>query len=142
MNMIKIGFVLLTGASFGFGVDKLVDSKTILVDFDRYEHMEKGYYDHMNEEVCHENGDFLVSVLENLSDEELLLVQGKMNELLIEYSMTIEELNDFFYLRHDFMNEFMDFLDKNEIYFHGYGGSHEYGIRDSEDEWHNRMGMH
>ena len=78
-------------------------------------------------------------MLEDLTDEELILVQGKIDELLVTYSITLEELNDDYDVRYDFMNDLMNFLEENEIDFHNYGGYHNH---DEEDGWHGGMGMH
>jgi hypothetical protein len=142
MNIIKIGLVLLTGAGFGFGVDKLADTEMFPKDYDGYGHMEDdGYYGHMGG-GCHGDGDFLEHMLDELSDEELLLVQGKIDELLIEYSITLEELNDDYEVRYDFMNDLMDFLEENEIDYHNHGGNHDHDDHDDEGGWHGGMGMH
>jgi hypothetical protein len=139
MNIFKIGLVLLTGAGFGFGVDKLADTEIFPNDNDGYGHMEDGYYGHMGEEGCHGDGDILEHMLDDLSDEELVLVQGKIDELLVEYAITLEELNDDYDVRYDFMNDLMDFLEENEIDYHNHGGYHDH---DEEDGWHDGMGMH
>lgn len=131
MNIIKIGLVLLTGAGFGFGADKLTDTEMFPND-------SNGYYGHM-EEGCYGDEDFLEHMLENLSDEELLLVQGKIDELLAEYSVTLEELGYDYDVRYNFMNDLMDFLDENEIDYHSHGGNH---YHDDEYYWHSGMGMH
>jgi hypothetical protein len=131
MNIIKIGLVLLTGLGFGFGVDKVADTEIFPNDND-------GYYWHM-EEGCHGDGDFLEHMLDDLSDEELVLVQGKIDELLVEYAVTLEELNDDYDVRYDFMNDLMDFLDENGIDYHNHDGYHDH---DEEDGWHGGMGMH
>lgn len=132
MNIIKIGLVLLTGAGFGFGVDKLADTEVLANDNDVY-------YGHMGEYGCHEDGELFEHMLEDLTDEELLLVQGKIDELLVTYSITLEELNDDFDVRYDFMNDLMEFLEINEINYYNHRGYHDY---DDEDGWRGGMGMH
>lgn len=131
MNIIKIGLVLLTGAGFGFGVDRLADTELLVNDNDEY-------YGHM-EEGCHGDEDFLEHMLEDLSEEEVIVVQGKIDELLVTYEITIEELNDDYDIRYDFMNDLMDFLEDNDIEYHNHGGYHDH---DEEDGWYGGMGMH
>ena len=151
MYILKMGLILLTGAGFGFGVDKLANTQIAPNDNDGYYgHMdeEDGYYGHMTEEDgyyghmggygCHGDGELFEHMLEDLSDEELLLVQGKIDELLVTYSITLEELNDDYDVRFNFMIDLMDFLEENEIDFHSQGGYHY----DDEDDWHGGMGMH
>jgi len=100
------------------------------------------YYEHMGGQGCHDDRDFLEHMLEDLTDEELLLVQGKIDELLVEYLITIEELNDDYNVRYDFMNDLMDFLDENEIDYYNHGGIRDYDDHDDEYGWHGGMGMH
>lgn len=133
MNIFKIGLALLTGLGFGFGVDKVADTEMFPNPNDN-----EGYYWHM-EESCHGDGDFLEHMLDDLSDEELVLVQGKIDELLVEYAVTLEELNDDYDVRYDFMNDLMDFLDENGIDYHNHDSYHNH---DEEDGWHGGMGMH
>ena len=83
MNIIKFVLVLLTGAGFSFGVDKLVETEIFPNDRDPYDHMGEDYYGHMGGYGCHGDGEFLEYMLEDLTDEELILVQGKIDELLI-----------------------------------------------------------
>ena len=142
MYILKIGLVLLTGAGFGFGVDKLSNTDMFTNDNDGYYgHMteEYGYDGHMGGYGCHDDGELFEHMLEDLTDEELILVQGKIDELLVTYSITLEELNDDYDVRYDFMNDLMDFLEENEIDFHNFGGYHDY---DEEDSWHGGMRMH
>lgn len=139
MNIFKIGLILLTGAGFGFGFDKLADSEIIPTNQDRpYGHMYE-YEDYSYGGFCHGNEDFLEHMLEDLSETEKVIVQTKIDELLLEYSITLEELNDDYNVRFDFMNDLMDFLEENDIDYHNHGGYHNH---DDEDEWHHGMGMH
>ena len=142
MYILKIGLVLLTGAGFGLGVDKLANNEIFTKDSDGYYgHMteEDGYYGHMGGFGCHDDGELFEHMLEDLTDEELLLVQGKIDELLVTYSITLEELNDDYDVRYDFMNDLMDFLEENEIDFHNYGGDQD---SDEQNSWNGGMGMH
>jgi hypothetical protein len=143
MNIFKIGLVLFTGAGFGFGVEKLADTEMFPNDNDGYGHMEEeGYYGHMSDGGCHGDGDFLEHMLEDLTDEELILVQAKIDELLVTYSITLEELNDDYDVRYDFMNDLMDFLEENDIDYHNHSGIHDHYNQDDEDGWYGGMGMH
>jgi hypothetical protein len=141
MYILKMGLVLLTGAGLGFGVDKVSESETFTNDSELYNgHVEEeGYYEHMGELGCHRDGEFLEHMLDDLTEEDLILVQGKIDELLVEYSITLEELNDDYDVRYDFMNDLMDFLYENEIDYHNHGGYSDYA---EEDGWHGGMGMH
>lgn len=132
MNIIKIGFVLLTGAGLGFGVDKLAENGAIPSE-------QETYYDHFQEGYCHGETNFFEHMLEDLSEEDAILVQTKIDELLIAYEITLEELNDDYEIRYAFMSELMDFLEENEIDYYGHGGFHNH---DDENGWHGGMGMH
>jgi hypothetical protein len=133
MNLIKIGLVLITGAGFGFGVDKLADTEVFTTS-------EENFYEHM-EEGCHSDVDFIEHMLDDLSEEDLALVQAKIDELLVDYDITLEELYDDYEVRYDFMNDLMDFLEENEIEYHYHGGYHDHHD-DEDDDWHGGMGMH
>lgn len=135
MNIIKIGLVLLTGAGFGVGFDKIADSEILPINQDTpYGHMFVD--DEYGETVfCHGDEDIIEHMLYNLSEEDQLLVQAKIDDLLIEYSISIEDLNNDYDLRFDFMNDVMEFLEENDIDYH-----HRY-YNDDED-WHHGMGMH
>ena len=121
MSMIKIGFVILTGALFGFGVDRINDSEA-------FRDSSYGYY--MHDGYCAEEGEFLGHMLENLTTEERILVENKVEELLATYNTTLEDLYQDSELRHDFMSDLMDFLDDNNIDIHDH------------DDWHHGPGMH
>mgnify|MGYP000188309769 FL=1 len=123
MNILKIGLILLTGAGFGFGVDKLAGIEASPNTTDTY-------YGHMDESYCHGDGDFLEHMLEDLSAEDLVLVQAKIDGLLIQYDVTLDELYDNYEVRYDFMNDLMIFLEDNQIDFHNH------------QEFHGGMGMH
>jgi hypothetical protein len=132
MNVFKIGLALLTMAGFSFGVDKLVKANTL--PDDREEH-----YEHMDEGFCHGNGDFLEHMLTNLTEEETVLVENKIDDLLLEYNTTLEELEDDLDVRYDFMLDLMNFLDENGIDYHNHDTEEHYH---DDDDHHNGMGMH
>ncbi len=132
MYIIKIGLVLLTGAGFGLGIDKLADTDILQNDGDNY-------YEHMDEGFCHDNGDFLTHMLADLTAEEQVLVQEKIDQLLVEYTITLEELNDDYDVRYDFMTDLIEFLELNEIDYHNNEG---FDHHDDDDDWHGGMGMH
>ena len=111
-----------------------------LNEIDYHNHMDgDSYYGHMGGGYCHDDGDFLEHMLEDLTVEEQVLVQEKIDQLLVDYSVTIEELNDDYDVRYDFMTDLMEFLDLNEINYHNHGGFDHYN---DEDDWHGGMGMH
>ncbi len=146
MNILKIGLVLLTGAGFGFGVDKLSDTDITESNGDNYyEHMydehedENYFFGHMYGGCLDNDGDFLEHMLASLTDEELLIVEEKIDQLLLEYSIVLEELNDDYDVRYDFMIDIMEFLDENEIYYHN---NREFGHHTDGDDWYRGMGMH
>ena len=95
-------------------------------------------YGHMREVGCQRDGELLEHMLENLTEEELVLVQGKIDALLVEESISLEDLNYDFDVRYNFMTDLMDFLEENEIEFHTRRGYHY----DDEDNWHGGMRMH
>ncbi|MFK5883448.1 MAG: hypothetical protein QM489_03800 [Candidatus Izemoplasma sp.] len=161
MNIIKIGLVLLTGAGFGIGFDKLADTEILANDVGNYpesadienvdeantneeyvgfEHMNEVFEEgwHMNAEYCHEEGLFLEYMLENLSAEDKFLVEEMINQLLVEYGVTLQELNDDYNIRYDFMIDLMEFINENQIDYHE---SFEFHNDTDQDYWRNGMGM-
>lgn len=135
MNIFKIGLILLTGVGYGFGVDKLADTEIFPIDNEGYGHMgEYGNYGYIDGQDCHGDSDFIEHMLDDLSAETVLLVQAKIDELLVEYSITFEELNDDYDVRYNFMNDLMDFFDENGINYHNF--------HHDEDGWYGGMGMH
>ena len=93
--IVKIGLVLLTGAGLGFGADRLANTEMFSNDGDDYyKHLDvDSDYGHMGGEYWG-NDDFLEHMLENLTVEEQVLVQEKIDQLLVQYSITLEELNN------------------------------------------------
>jgi len=130
MNILKLGLLLITGAGFGFGIDKLADTEILPND-------DQQYYGHMVGESCHGDDELFEHLLENLSEEEIVLVQGKIDELLLKYDVTLDSLDDDFDTRFDFMDDLMVFLDENEIDYHNHGYYNDY-----DENWGHGMGMH
>ncbi len=123
MNIFKFGLVLLTGAGFGFGVDKIVDPDFAPIDgYEEYE----GRFGHMGEGYCDEDGEFLEHFLDELSDEDALIVNAKIEELYLTYDTNYLALQADYELRYEFMTELMDFMEDSgiEFYGHGYGINH------------------
>lgn len=133
MNILKIGMVLLFGTGLGFGVDKLIESDIEAIDTEEYR---EDYYGHMNGGYCHQDGEFFEHMLEDLNDEDFDLVSQKIDEMLLDYNITYEDLFDDYEIRHDFMTELMEFLDANNIDYHNHNYYDEY------PNHHNGMGMH
>lgn len=127
MNIFKLGLLLISSIGFGYGIEQVVTSgQTPNTDGYNYDYMENHCF----------NGElFLDHMLEDLSEEDQLIVQAKIDELLAFYDVTLEELYENYEIRYDFMNDLMTFLDENEIDYH-----HNY--YDDEDGWHTGMGMH
>ncbi len=120
MNILKFGLVLLTGAGFGFGVDKIADTDFTPMDRYGYEDHE-GRFGHMGEGYCDEDSEFLEHLLSRLSDEDVILVNAKIEELYITYDTNAEALQTDYELRYDFMNDLMDFMEDSNIEFSGHG---------------------
>ena len=144
MNILKVGLMILLGVGFGFGVDKVVNAEVSPIDevsqnTEASPNDEVDYYGHMGGGYCFDDGDFIEHMLADLTDEELVLVQGKIDELLIEYAITLDELNDDYQVRYDFMDDLMNFLDENNIVYHNHRGFDDHI---DEDVWHGGMGMH
>ena len=139
MNIIKIGLVLLTGAGFGLGLEQLSNTNITSNNNDYGNHMYEDE-DRYNNGFCHNNDVFLDHMLDNLNDEEKVLVQEKIDELLVEYDIDLEDLNDNYDLRHDFMYDLMEFLEENEIYYHRH--NRFYDNDSEEDDWYHGMRMH
>lgn len=111
MNLLKVALVLLFSGGFGFGVTQIIEEEPWNPD----EHL--GY--------CHgEDWDF-DHVLDGLSEEEVDLVDARIDQLLLEYGVTMEELGDNHDLRHDFMSELFELLEQDGIELEPY-----------DDDWH------
>lgn len=131
MNVIKIILVLFTATGLGFGVEEVISSNT---EENVYLN-EENNYDDRTIGFCHGNDTyFFEHMLEGLTDEEQLVIQTKIDELLIKYNISINQLNDDINIRYDFMIEFMEYLDESGIDYH----NHYY----DENEYGNHMGMH
>lgn len=131
MNILKFVLVLFTATGFGFGVEELIENnikeETSLNEEDNYDDDTVGF--------CHRNDEyFLEHMIERLTDEEAIIVQAKIDELLNEFDVTMEQLNSDFDVRYQFMIELMEFLDENGIDYH----YNHY----EEDDYGNHMGMH
>jgi hypothetical protein len=131
MNVFKIVLVLFTATGLGFGVDEVLNSNA---EENVYLNAENNYDDYAIG-LCHGNDAYFFDhMLEGLTDEEQLVVQTKIDELLIKYDISISHLNDDINLRYDFMIEFMEYLDESGIDYHNYYYD--------EDDYGNHMGMH
>lgn len=130
MNILRYILVLITATGFGFGLEEVISSnveKDNLVNEDINE-------DSYRFGFCHSNIDyFLDQMIERLTDEEQIIVQAKIDELLAEYDMTIDQLNSDFNLRYNFMNDLMNFLDESGFDYH-------YDYTENSD-YPNHMGM-
>jgi uncharacterized membrane protein len=87
MNIFKIGLVLLTGAGFGFGVDKLADTEIIPNDNDGYGHMEDGYYDDYSRAMYNLHGSLVFVSYTVIINSTIILLSYKT--VSKDYSMTI-----------------------------------------------------
>lgn len=112
MNVIKIGLVILTGFGFGFGIDQVVEP---LEPNNQYQSFNRGY--------CHNEEEFLEHLFDGLTEEETIIIEAKIDELLLTYDVTIEELLEDYEVRREFMMDLMDFLEENDIDDY-YGGMH------------------
>lgn len=126
MNIFKIGLMLITGAGLGLGFDMVTEEP---VENDQTVNEE--YYSFM---PCHQNEFMLEYMFEDLSDEDRLLVEEKVESLLFKYETTEENLYQDLDLYHDFMFELMEFLYENDIEFQHYQYDETDGFR------HHRMG--
>ncbi|MGS0972258.1 MAG: hypothetical protein ACVCEJ_03310 [Candidatus Izemoplasmataceae bacterium] len=122
----KLGLTLLLGASFGLGLNQVRQSEIFHTDTEFYEeNSETGY--------CHNEGEVFTHMLDNLSEEERLIVEEKIDELLIKYDVSLEELYNNRDIHYDFMDELMTFLDEEGIDYHynnhydDYEGPQHYG---------------
>lgn len=119
MNIFRVFMALLATAGIGLGVDKMIDS-------DRFPTEDTNYY--YNQGLCHGEEEFLEHMLVDLSEEDLVLVNAKIDELLLKYDITLEELLENFEVRYEFMHELMDFYEDQNIeyaeYNDGYGMGH------------------
>lgn len=127
MNILRIALVLLTGLGFSFGFDKLADPPM-------YQEEYENNYGHMGTSGCYRDDEFLDHMIELLSEEEALLVQNKIEELLVKYDITLEELEDNYEIRYDFMDELMDFFVESDINVHNHF--------ESNYNYQGHMGMH
>ena len=127
MNILKIGLILFTSAGIGFGAERISNT----VSGDNYNSLYHQNYLHMGyEEHCGNDEDFLSHMLEDLSEEDLIIVNAKIDELLLTYDTTLEELFNNAEVRYDFMADLMDFLETNEIDYHNHyeDGNGFYGM--------------
>lgn len=131
MNLVKLGLILLVGIGFGLGLSNLDATALFNNDNDAYHttrhnwknesgdyygHMGRGYGHYFNED------EFIDNMLEDLSEEERLVVESKIDELLLKYQITLEDDEVMF----DFMNELMEFIEESEIDFQNYNNCHMY----------------
>jgi len=107
MNVLKFGILIITSLGFGIGFDQFQDKEE---DVAVYEN-ENGYG------YCHEEEPFTY-MLENLAGEDRVLVETKIDELLVAYDVTIDELFESYDVRHQFMDDLMEFMNENDIDFH------------------------
>ncbi|MCF7927222.1 MAG: hypothetical protein K9L74_06600 [Candidatus Izimaplasma sp.] len=135
MTIFKVFLIAISGLGFGFGVDKVVDT-------DLFDNHVNSSYSHEETVYCHQEGDFLTHIQEGLTDEEKLLVENKIDELLIFHSITREDLDNDYDLRHTFLLDLMTFLEENDInYPHDFHMDEE--NHNHNDDWHHGMGrMH
>lgn len=122
MNIIKIGFLVLAGLGFGFGVDQITEQEETQID--RQDYNEEGYYG-----FCHGGMYFFEDIVDAVSEENRVVVQDKIDDLLVEHNITLEELENDYILYHEVMMELMEFLYENDIDFHF----------TDEDNWHHGM---
>ena len=103
MNIIKLGIAFLTMFGVSYGVDHISTNRQEPIIQNTANHCES------NELFGH--------MLQDLSVEDRLLVEAKINELLITYETSEEELLNNFDLRHEFMEELMVFFQDNDFNF-------------------------
>lgn len=120
MNIFKMGLVLLTGLGFGFGVDQIAETKEDEV-------ISEDYY--IYNMPCHGNGYVFEHMLDTLTEEDRILVEAKLEELLLEYETTLELLEDDYQLRFIIMNELLDYMSENNIDFNHYNTDDDDGFR-------------
>lgn len=131
MNLVKLGLILLIGVGFGVGLSNrdvtalfYNGSEDYHTTHHNWENKSGDYYGHMGGYSMMDDDygryfnekEFIEHMLKDLSKEERLLVDSKIDELLTKYQMTLED-DDYLY---DFMDELMDFLEENEINYHNY----------------------
>jgi len=136
MNILRIGFLLLSGVGFGFGVNNLVDTETYTKENESNEYFYQDFAVNYGG-LCHRNEEFFDHMLYDLSDTDQAIVQAKIEELLVEYSISLEELSDDYKVRIDLMNDLMIFLLEEEIDISNHGRFFDY---DEVDDWHRGMG--
>lgn len=122
MNIIKIGLLLVTGLGFGFGVDSFTN-------LDQIENEQDNLYTDVYPRYCHNEEYYIEHLLQNLTEEEQILVQNKIDQLLLEYNLSIEEMLNDIDIRHEFMYELMEFMYDNDIEYHYH----------NNNEWHHGM---
>jgi hypothetical protein len=136
MNIFKLIMVALTATGLGFGVDEVIKSdieeKAFINEQSSYEDFTPGY--------CHRNDEyFLEHMLDQLTVEEQVAVQSKIDELLIKYDISFDDLNYDFDEIHNFMLELMDFFNENGINYQYHGNHND---NNEEFEYGHHMGMH
>ncbi|PAT01319.1 hypothetical protein CI105_07005 [Candidatus Izimaplasma bacterium ZiA1] len=129
MNVLKYLLVVVSGAGFSLGVDKLVEAD---VNVDNYQY-EDGYNYQGGYGHCFEDELFLDHMLSNLSPEDKILVDAKISDLSMTYNTTIEDVIRDYDLHYAFMNDLMNYMDESNIDYH----NHEYD--DQQNNHHRRM---
>lgn len=129
--ILKLGLTLLLGAGFGLGLNQVRENEIFHTDTEFYEETKETEY-------CHNEGELFTHMLDDLSEEERLIVEEKIDELLIKYDVSLEELYNNRDIHNDFMDELMTFFDEEGI-------DHHYNNHYDDYDRHNyggHMGMH
>lgn len=136
MNILKAVLVLVSGLGLGFGVDQITETK---VEPDLTAENEF-YNGHMSSGYCHGEEFSFDHMLVDLSEEDQLLVQTKIDDLLLEMNISLEDLENDYEVRYEFMSELMLFLDESGISYHNHGNYGDYNHMG--DYGYGGMGMH
>ncbi|QVK19066.1 hypothetical protein KHQ81_05010 [Mycoplasmatota bacterium] len=133
MNLYKLGLILLLSVGFGFGLSYL-DAKALFnngynayhTNHHNWNNESGDYSSHMsNLSMMDRDFDqFIEHMLDNLSIEERLLVEAKIDELLTEYQITLEEISKNDEVMFNFLDNMMGFFQKEEIDHHYFSNGH------------------
>lgn len=123
MILFRLGLLFIIGSGLGFGINQFTEN-TVNNNF------EQGH--------CYQEDFNFNDMIISLSEEDQMLIEEKLNELLLEYGITIEDFNSNIEIRRNVMFNLVNFMMENDIDF-SFGSNQEF---DGDNYWPGRMWMH
>lgn len=103
MKLFGIIALIATSVGAGFGAQHIRDEVVNL--------------ENENEYYCHRDGGFGEYFFEGFSDEDRVLVETELNRLLEDSGLTLDDLYENHYVRHEIMDDLWNYIYENEIEF-------------------------